>query len=443
MSAIAWNSVLVVDDNYSNIYAISEFLQESGFQVVSAEDGERGIELAEETRPDIILLDIVLPGIDGFETCKRLKAIPQTKDIPIIFTTSLTSPVDKIKGLNMGAVDYLAKPFQKEEVLARINIHLHLRNLTLQLQERNEKLEKLTEELEERVRERTAELSRSLARLQQAQVQLVQSEKMSSLGEMVAGIAHEINNPVGFVNGNLDLLQEQLPSLVNHLRLYRKNFPYPGEEIDLDAEEIEVEYLLEDLPDILKSMRVGVDRIAQISVSLRNFSRLDTNSKTLADIHAGIDSTLMILQHRLKANKQRPAINIIKDYGDLPEIYCYASMMNQVFMNLLANAIDAFDLMGETCPPEPSVWISTDILEGFGIAIRFADNGMGIPEQIKKQIFQPFVTTKPTGKGTGLGLSISRSIVVEKHGGGLECNSQPGEGTEFEIKIPLFDPSNC
>jgi len=444
METAKQDTILIVDDNPTNIKILFSFLKEFGFKVLVAKDGESALSKLEEILPDIILLDVQMPGIDGFETCCRLKDSSRTKDIPVIFMTALSDAQDKVKGLTLGAVDYITKPFQHQEVLARINIHLQMRNLTKQLQEQNVLLQQLTSELEERVSSRTAELRESLNKLQQAQIQLVQSEKMSSLGELVAGVAHEINNPVSFIAGNVSLASEYTEDILEHLRLYQQIFPEPGAEIEQHAEDIELDYLLEDLPKMVASMEVGVDRIRQISVSLRSFSRMDNTSKTQVNIHEGLDSTLMILQHRIKANDHRPDIEVIKEYGDLPLVNCYPSPLNQVFMNLLANAIDALDEENlksgrsyEEIKQDPNrLIIKTSVIKEGEVEIKIADNGPGIPAEMQSRIFEPFVTTKPVGKGTGLGLSICHDIIIEKHGGSLLCNSQLGEGTEFVIRIP-------
>ncbi|MDJ1171911.1 response regulator [Roseofilum sp. BLCC_M154] len=437
--------ILIVDDNPTNIKVLFSFLKESGFKVLVAKDGESTLEKLKEITPDLILLDVMMPGIDGFETCRRIKESPQTQEIPVIFMTALSDTVDKVKGLKIGAVDYITKPFQQDEVLARMNIHLQLQNLTRKFKIQNEQLKSLTEDLEQRVEDRTAQLKESLSQLQQAQIQLIQSEKMSSLGELVAGVAHEINNPVGFIAGNISMAMEYTEDIFEHLKLYQKQFTDPGDEIAEHAEDIELDYLMEDLPNMLSSMESGIERIRNISLSLRNFSRSDSNTCTDLDIHEGLESTLMILRHRLKANDQRPEIKINKNYGDLPIVNCYAGPLNQVFMNLLANAIDALDEENEKqqrsyddLKDHPNeITLTTKAISGGKVEIKIADNGPGIPEETIPEIFSPFVTTKPVGKGTGLGLSISHSIVVEKHQGFLGCNSELGKGTEFVIQVPV------
>ena len=295
-----------------------------------------------------------------------------------------------------------------------------------------------------REQEKSQQLEKSFAELQQAQLQLIQGEKMSSLGNLVAGVAHEINNPVGFISGNITEATRAVGDLISHLQLYREEVINPSSKIAQDAEDIDLEYLIEDLPKMLGSMKVGCDRIRNISTSLRTFSRADTSQKVSADIHEGIDSTLMILQHRLKANPDSPAILVVKEYGNIPKIKCYLGQLNQVFMNVLANAIDCFEESNkgrsfaqiELAPN--IITIKTEIDdESQSVVVRIRDNGTGISQEVISRIFDNLFTTKEVGKGTGLGLSISRQIVVETHGGCLSCDSVVGEGTEFTIALPL------
>jgi predicted ATPase/signal transduction histidine kinase/tRNA A-37 threonylcarbamoyl transferase component Bud32 len=293
-----------------------------------------------------------------------------------------------------------------------------------------------------RQQEKSQELQQSLEKLQQTQAQLVQTEKISSLGQLVAGVAHEVNNPVTFIIGNLDHVNQSVNDLMGLLDLYQNNIPSPPAEVTKRIEDIELEYLVEDLPQMISSMQVGADRVLGIMESLRTYSRVDSVEKKPADIHQGIDTTLMILQNRLKSKKERPEIKIVKEYGDLPPIKCYPGQLNQVFMNLVANAIDALDESNEgksykDIQKNPNIiTIRTKIDDNFAI-ISIADNGPGMPEQVRQKLFEPFFTTKPEGKGTGLGLSITTQIVTEKHGGTIECISEVGKGAEFLIQIPL------
>lgn len=427
--ALQQSTILVVDDNPTNIQVLFDVLSRIGYRVAIAKSGENALQRLQSYLPDLILLDVMMPGIDGFETCRQLKENPQTEEIPVIFMTALSDPVDKVKGLNLGAVDYITKPIQHEEILARIRVHLQLQNLR--------------KTLEQKVVERTAELTKTLNDLKSTQVQLVQNEKMSSLGQLVAGIAHEINNPVNFIHGNLHHLKDYTQNLLDFVQLYQKHYPNPVPEIQAKAEEIEPEFLQEDLTKIVDSMQIGTDRIRDIVVSLRNFSRTDERGFQAVDIHEGIESTLLILQHRLKPSPDYPAIQIIKNYGKLPVVECYPSQLNQVFMNIFSNAIDALEESSQKYSyiDERQSILEIEISTSDGwVTIRIADNGRGFDQAIAAQLFEPFFTTKPIGKGTGLGLSISRQIVVEKHHGKIECHSTIGKGTEFIIEIPLQQP---
>ncbi len=318
----------------------------------------------------------------------------------------------------------------------------------------------LRKQAESQLRDKNYELNQALNQLGKTQSQLIQAEKMSGLGQLVAGIAHEINNPVSFIYGNVTYAREYANNLLKLCSLYQEYYPEPVSRIADFAEEIEVEFMKEDFPHLLNSIQIGADRIGKIVLSLRNFSRLEESDIKPVDIHEGIDSALLILQHKLKENGRVRPIEIVKEYGELPLVQCYAGQLNQVFMNVLSNAIDALadvrhrklkvssgsqtqgqDVPGVPVPitsnPSPCIRIRTEVVESNRVAIAISDNGPGMEESVKSRIFDPFFTTKPVGKGTGLGLSISYQIVVERHCGSLHCTSAPGGGTEFAIEIPI------
>jgi len=424
--------ILVVDDTPANLEVVTEILSSIGYTVAAALSGERALNRLKTYIPDLILLDVQMPGIDGFETCHHIKNNPDTKDIPIIFITALSDIGSVVRGFSLGAVDYISKPFQELELLTRVKTHIQLHQLT--------------QTLESRVKERTYELEKALEQLQESQLQLIQQEKMSALGNLVAGIAHEINNPIGCVSGNLRELKRNLADLVDHLSLYQQQAS--PETIKHHAQVIDLEYLLTDLPKILISMDASCNLMGDISMSLRTFARTDQTNKSFFNLQEGIESTLLILKHRLKANYDRPEIKVNKLYGDLPPIHCFPSQLNQVFMNILANAIDALDEAAqpslrvklEASPPQ--ITIQTAVLtEHQAIEIRICDNGNGMTEEVKLKIFDSLFTTKPIGKGTGLGLAIARQIIVEHHGGAIAIHSTVGIGTEFVLTFPLELPN--
>ncbi|MHC5610370.1 MAG: sensor histidine kinase [Nostoc sp.] len=288
------------------------------------------------------------------------------------------------------------------------------------------------------------QLSKTLKELQNTQAQLIHTEKMSSLGQLVAGVAHEINNPANFIHANLNHASEYSQGILDLLKLYEQTYPNPTPEISDRAQDLDIEFLAEDLPKLMASMQVGTKRIREIVLSLRNFSRLDEAEMKFVDIHEGLDNTLMILNRRLTATPNQSEIQIVKKYGDLPLIECYAGQLNQVFMNILVNAIDALEeasqkLSFEDIKTHPNqIQIQTQIDESTHDAIvQIYDNGIGMSEDVKQRVFDHMFTTKPVGKGTGLGMAIAYQIVVDKHAGNIEVDSTPGWGTEFTIRIPL------
>ncbi|MGD1701547.1 hybrid sensor histidine kinase/response regulator [Dapis sp. BLCC M229] len=423
--------ILVVDDVPANLKVIVQTLGDEGYEVSTAISGERALKQISYDLPDLILLDIQMPGIDGFETCKRLKENPQTKDIPIIFMTALSDSESIVKGFTLGAVDYITKPFQVVEVLARVKTHIHLQQL------RNN--------LEKEVAKKTNQLTQALEELQTSQTQLIEKEKMSALGELMAGIAHELNNPIGAISNNSQHLENYIKDILHFLFLYQKYYPNPAEEIIENAEHIDLDFLIEDLPNLITSMKAGSERIKFLSTSLRTFSRneLNNDQKVSCVVHNHIDSTLLILNHRLKANKYRSAIEVVKKYGDMPEIKCFPGQLAQVFMNLISNAIDAIDEFVKKTEFykfkfQPQITIYSRINQDkTGVIIRIKDNGVGMSEEVKAKIFDKLFTTKAVEKGTGLGLSIAYKIMVKNHGGKLWCESTLGHGSEFILELPI------
>ena len=341
-------------------------------------------------------------------------------------------------------------PWKKCEIDAALELRKAIINIVLRQADKLAKLNTALEASVAREREKAAHLETAMYELKRAQTQLVQSERMSSLGQLVAAVAYEVNNPINFIYGNLSYANEYSQRLINLVNLYQQHYPSPLQEIQAEIEAAELEFLIEDLPKLLGSMKVGANRIREIIQSLRNFSRIDEAEVKPVDIHDGLDSALLILNNRLKPKPDRPAIHLIKEYGSLPLVECYAVEINQVFMNVLTNAIDAleeafaFQNLSPHSGGEKSsiksgqIRIRSEVCAGENsVVIRIADNGAGIAEALQAQIFEPFFSTKPVGKGAGIGLAISHEIVVDRHRGKLTCISSPGEGTEFAIEIPL------
>ncbi|MEG4319560.1 MULTISPECIES: AAA family ATPase [unclassified Microcoleus] len=390
------------------------------------------INYVERTRSDLVLSNAAAEGrftADPYVAKHQLKSLLCT---PIINQGKLIGILYLENNLTIGA--FTAHRLEVLRLLSS-QVAISLENALLynsveqKVQERTQELNEKNERLEQTLRE-----------LKLTQAQLIQTEKMSSLGQMVAGVAHEINNPVSFIYGNLNPASEYVKDLLKLIDLYQHHYPEPADEIIDEIETIELEFLIEDLQKLLDSMKVGAERIRDIVLSLRNFSRLDEAQMKSVDIHEGIDSTVMLLQPRLRKEGGRLGIDVMKNYSKLPLITCYASQLNQVFMNILTNGIDAL-LLARDCPEssqrQPTITISTEVTDRNSAIIRIADSGPGMSIEVLHKIFDPFFTTKPVGSGTGLGLSISHSIVVSSHGGKLTCVSAPGEGTEFMIEIPI------
>lgn len=544
-------TILIVDDTPANVGVLVDYLEDHGFRVVVAQDGEEGLKRAQFAQPDLILLDVMMPGMDGFETCRRLKAAEGTRDIPVIFMTALTETQEKVAGFNVGGVDYVTKPVQIEEVLARANAHLALRAMQQQLAAQNVQLQqemavrqqaeaelRLTQfsvdhaadavfwlapdgrltyanetacrllkyrqeelyslmvfeievavpaanwasrwmqlkgrgamsietlmrckdgamvplditlnylefagkehafvfarDISERKRseqsllESYAELKATNRKLEDMHQQLVQSEKMASIGQLAAGVAHEINNPIAFVNSNLGTLREYVTGLLELLAAYERAEsgltaqPVLLDEVRQLREKMDLDYLRADLQSLLEESLDGVQRVRRIVQNLKDFSHVGEIERQMVSLHPGIDSTLNIVWNEIKHKAQ-----VKKEYGDIPDIEGVPAQLNQVFMNLLMNAAQAIEGNGiitiRTGHEHSWVWVE------------IADTGSGIPPENLGRIFEPFFTTKPVGKGTGLGLSLSYGIVAQ-HGGRIDVQSELGVGTKFRVWLPI------
>ncbi len=462
------SNILIVDDAPDNLHLLSNMLQPQGYQVRKAISGKFALKGVHLIKPDLILLDISMPEMDGYEVCEKLKSMPEIRDIPVIFISALDNVFDKVKAFEVGGVDYITKPFQSEEVLARVKNQLALRELQTQLVEQNALLVQEIEsrqQSEARERDKAQELEFTLEKLKQTQAQLIQAEKMSIVGQTVVGFVNKINQPINSIHNNIPVARQYFQDLMSLIEVYKQTYSSPTPEIQNVAEKIDLDFLVKDWKKLINSLQLGAESIQEMVLSLlslRSFSRLDELELKSVDIHEELDNALLFLQPRLKAEGDRttshdsnlsPEIKVIKDYGRLPKITCYGEQLNQVFVNLLNNAIDA--LLSQ---PDPRViTIRTELgswesgvgnrekssstaklpLSTQSVVIRIADNGLGISEAVQKKIFDPFFTTKAVEGDTGLGLSISYQIVVNRHGGKLWCNSVAGQGTEFVIELPI------
>jgi signal transduction histidine kinase len=419
--------ILVVDDEQLLEYVIQQKFRQKirakEIEFVFAHNGKEALEKIAEFPPfDLVLTDINMPEMDGLTLLEKLSQIDNTLKAVVI---SAYGDMQNIRSaMNRGAFDFLTKPIDFQDM-----------EITIQ-----------------RALETVTQARKNLRELQEVQTQLIQNEKMVSVGQLVAGVAHEIYNPISFIIGNIEHAETYFQGLMTALSIYQQHCSLNNPEVQTQIEALDIPFLLEDLPQLLNSMKGGTERILGISISLRSFSRADSTSKVPFNIHEGIDSSLLILRHRLKANEGKSEIKVIKDYGTFPPVECYPGQLSQVFLNILANAIDALEEQDsgrsrDEIKANPNFITIRTFLTNESeknlqdnstshVRISITDNGRGMTEEVRQRVFNYLFTTKAIGKGTGLGLSISRSIVEEKHGGWLTCNSTPGEGTEFIIEIP-------
>ncbi|MCT7982601.1 response regulator [Laspinema sp. A4] len=385
------------------------------YEFVFAGNGVEALEaLQSDAEIKVTITDINMPQMNGLTLLEKICELDASIETVVV---SAYSDMKNIRtAMNRGAFDFLTKPIDFEDLEITINRALS------QVQKLREDRKKLLD----------------------AQTQMIQNEKMTALGQLVAGVAHEINNPVGFIASNIEIAEDYMNGLIELIQSYQGKFPEPGEDIAEKIHEIDLDYIVNDVPEVIASMKEGSERICYLSNSLRTFSRSDTTTKIPFNIHDGIDSTLLILKHRLKSSEVRPAIEVKKDYAELSPVICYPGQLNQVFMNLIANAIDALDEASvgrdwaEMMKNQPNIiTIRTYPIEGDRVAISIADNGPGMSEEVMARVFEYLYTTKPVGTGTGLGLYISHQIIADNHGGKLRCVSAPGQGAEFIIELAM------
>ena len=426
-------TILVVDDIKKNLQLLSEILEKAGYEINFATSGKQAIKRLKTAPPDLILLDLMMPDMNGLEVCATVKANSVYQSIPIIFITGNQDKDYLVQAFKQGAADYITKPFQEQEILARIKNQLRLQRQERQLQN-----------LAQKEQEKAAQLEATLQELKQTQTQLIQAQKLASLSQTVAAMNHEINNPISFISGNLHYANSYFQDLLSLIQLYQDTYPNPSPEILQQLDEIELDFIAEDWAILFNSLQNGTERISQLMLSLRHFSRLDEADLKATDINQDIDQVLTLLQHRLQTRKKRSGIQVIKHYSQLPQIYCYPSQLNQVLINLFNNAIEALEEKAQTqaepFPEPPTIIVRTKIITDKDtsnvLIIQIEDNGCGIDEAIQPQIFDPFFTTKPVGTGTGLGLAISYQIIVNNHKGNIHCVSTSGKGTQMIIEIP-------
>jgi len=404
-------SILIVDDAELNRLILADYLGGLGFNTLLAADGTEAIQRAALAHPDLILLDVIMPGIDGFETCRRLKAASSTQDIPVIFMTALAETKDKVTGFEAGGSDYVVKGFELEEVAARIKLHLSLCAMRKQIESQN------------------SELKAAILAQEKLHLQLLQSEKMASIGQLAAGVAHEINNPVGFVTSNLGTLGRyglQLLELLDCYESLQKQWCAAPEVLETTRQarlRLDLDFLRSDMPSLINESQEGLRRVQRIVQNLKDFAQASQQPPDRLDLHACLENALNMTASALK-HKAR----IIKEFGELPMIKGIAPQLSQVFLNLLINAAQAIEKSG-------AITLRSG-RQGDQVWVEIADTGCGIPAANLKRVFDPFFTTRPVGSGTGLGLSVCHGI-ISQHGGRIELHSEVGRGSRFRVWLPV------
>jgi len=424
------STILIVDDDKFFLNFINLVLKKQGYRVLIAENGKEALEVLEKETPDLIISDVMMPEMNGIEFCKTVKSNPKTKDIYFLVLTSKSEVSEKIKLLDIGADDFLSKPVNNDELLAKVRASMRIRDLQRELKESNRRLTQLNKKLQQT----TQYLQKANREIKETQSQLLQHEKMASIGQLAAGVAHEINNPIGFIYSNLSVLQDYIADLLSFFKGYKalqkavqtgqmKAVLSASRELEKTEEKIDLDFIMDDLEKIVRESLDGAERVKVIVQDLKDFSHIDQAQVKYFNINEGIESTLNIVWNEIKYKAK-----VIKEYGDIPEIRCYPMQLNQVFMNLLLNAAQAIEKNG-------LIKIKTFAKEK-RVFVQITDNGSGIPKKNLHRIFDPFFTTKEVGKGTGLGLSTAYNI-IKKHNGEIRVESKVGTGTRFTIELPV------
>jgi two-component system NtrC family sensor kinase len=423
--------ILVVDDNEKNIQVLGTLLRNNNYRIAVAISGRQALEYVQQTIPEIILLDVMMPEMDGIEVCRRLRGSGRTSGIPILFLTSLTDTESKLLAFDAGGDDYLTKPFSHQEVLARVKVFLERSQAQAKLLQSREELKELNRLLEEKVKSRTEHI-------QKMQSQLMMQEKMASLGILAAGIAHELNNPVNFVYTNFATLKDNFDDIKEIVTDYKDIISTAGlseegrrkvEQLRVKEEKLRFEFVLQDLDDLFKESQEGFNRISSIIRSMRNFSRGNLEDEAIAvDLNRIIEETIVIAR-----NEYKNYCRVETTFEELPVVFCVPQLIGEVVLNLLMNAIHAIK---DAVPTGEGVISIRTFTSGSKVCCDISDNGPGISKPLRTRIFEHFFTTKDIGKGTGLGLSISYGIMKEKHQGSLELVENEAQGSLFRFCLP-------
>ncbi len=423
-------TILVVDDDTFLLNFLSLVLQKAGYKVITAQDGKEGLELAKKHKPEIILSDLMMPVMDGEGFLQSVRQLEEFQDTLFLILTAKTDKSDRIQLLQSGADDFITKPISKDELLAKLQAFERIQNLQQELRRKNEILQRLNRKLQQT----TSELRKTNELLQSTQDQLIQSEKLASIGQLAAGVAHEINNPLGVIQSNLNVLKDYIAETKALLSRYEAALdricqdnggecPQLQREIEAYRKQIDFEFLMRDFDSLINDSLSGAERIKNIVENLRDFSDLDHTDFLKTDIHTCLENALNIAWNEIRYRAE-----VIREYQEVPEFYCFPRQLSQAFLNLLLNAAQSVDDQGK-------IIIRTFTEDGKAI-VEIEDNGVGIPKEFLPRIFEPFFTTKEVGEGTGLGLSVAYNI-IKRHQGKIKVESELGKGTLVRVELPL------